>query len=1100
MSGKPIGRDANVGRVASNSVKTHLLYIYDKVSGKGFLVDSGASVSLFPVEDKSEPDTESNLLAANGSKITTYGEKLCSLDFGFRRKFVWPFIVANTCYPILGLDFLTHYKLLLDPYARTITDATTGISVSATCREITPDVLSAIHSGPQVELLSKYPNISKEYESFPPVKHSYRHHIPTNGKPPFFRPRRLNPKMYSVAKELFEKMMQEGIVRPSKSAFASPLHIVPKKQGWRPVGDYRALNQITERDSYPLPFLQDFSMSLYGMTTFSRLDLKDAFFNIPIADEDVHKTCVTTPFGAYEFVRMNFGLCGAAQTFQRYMDSALRNLTVSLPDGTSRPVSVFAYVDDLLVASGSEEDHKQDLDAVFQRLSDCDLRLNLVKCSFFQTDIDFLGHKITCNGLHPLPEKVSAIRSFPLPTTYKDLRSFLGMVNFYHRFIDHGAEILGPLNNLLSRYTKQAGNRTIKWSEHPEARAAFDVAKNALAEATMLHFPSSTGELAIFTDASDFAVAGVLQQYRDGSWLPLGFFSRKLVPRERILSTFSRELLAIYLSLKHFSHWTEGQDISIFTDHKPILGAMNKPLDKLSPKEARHIAYISQLNPKIFHISGKENIVADALSRPSESAVSCQVVESECALYHELKDRLYAAQLVDEELKTLLSGENSLNLKINDGIYCDISDLGCRPYVPLPLRKVVFDSVHNLSHPGVKQSLKQVCSRFVWPNIKKTVKSWVRSCERCQKAKVHLHNKAAIQSIPSNVPKFSNVHVDLVGPLPPSGGFTYLLTAIDRFSRWPVAIPIKDIAAETVVSAFMHQWVSHYGVPEVVTTDRGSQFEGALFNKLLSALGCSRNRTTSYHPQSNGLIERFHRTLKNALRACQPSPWFESLPFVMLSLRVAYREDMSCSPAEVVFGTSLRLPIDLIRGRDSSQPLNLRSYVDNLREVMQKILPPVSRSLPNEKDKTLKNLDTCPYVFVRNETKRGLQANYRGPFRVLNRNEKYFTVQLDKCVDTVSIDRLKPAFRLEDLDREGDVDAFLSLNPVPVPQTDNSPLTERANLDVSSRASVELAPASRIPVRTLKSSRSTAGSSVSFTPGVQQTRTGRVVRRPLRYT
>ena len=260
---------------------------------------------------------------------------------------------------------------------------------------------------------------------------------------------------------------------------------------------------------------------------------------------------------------MNFGLSGAAQSFQRFIDMVLRDITVTDQLGKTRKVAVFAYIDDLLLASKNEQQHKIDLEAVLHRLNEYNLKLNVHKCQFFVDSLEFLGHKVSSKGLEPLPSKVSAISEFPLPKNYKQLRRFLGMINFYHRFLKHAAEILAPLNALLTGYSKANSKKLICWEQHPKARKAFDCARNALANATMLHYPSIDGELAVFTDASDIAVGGVLNQWRENEWVPLGFFSRKLQKRETLLSAFARELLAVYLSLKYFYHWLEGNTFTV---------------------------------------------------------------------------------------------------------------------------------------------------------------------------------------------------------------------------------------------------------------------------------------------------------------------------------------------------------------------------------------------------------------------------------------------------------------------------------------------------------------------------------------------------------
>lgn len=987
----------------SDDKKSNLMFIKDRRSNIKFLIDTGACISLIPStlfeSNKATPE-DPYLQAANGTPIKTFGEKLLTLNIGLRRNYAFPFIIADVKHAIIGADFLTKHALTINMSDKTINDPTTKISVKTSQEKAELIPINTNTKGLHANLLKKYPSLTNTDLKVPSVMNQYAHKIKTTGEPPTFRPRKLNPKMTQIAKDAINEMLDEGILKPSTSPYSSPLHIVPKKQGWRLVGDYRALNRITEKDTYSLPYMQNFSMQLAGKTVFSKIDLKNAYFHIPIAEEDKHKTAIITQFGAYQFEKMNFGLCNAAQSFQRFLDNILRNLKSKK---SGKDVTYFAYVDDIIVASNDNESHLDDLDAMFEVLSKYNLKINTLKCQFFKNEIEYLGHNVTSKGMMPLPEKVEAIANYPIPETYKQLRRFIGMINYYHRFVKHVAGILAPLNNLLMGYKKTNRNRKIQWTE--SATAAFEKAKKALADATYLNYPKIDAQLGLFCDASAKAVGAVLQQKNDnGNWEPLGFFSRKLNKRDQLGSAFAREVLAIYLSLRHFHHWVEGNKIEIFTDHKPIISAFEKPLDRPNAREARQLAYIAQYNPVIKHIPGKSNIVADSLSRPQIDSI-CGIA----ILTHSLRDRLIAAQKQDSELEKLISEENSLNLKLIDDIYCDVRDNNnlIRPYVPEKLRYEIFKLVHNLSHPGAKQTVNLVSERFVWPFLKKDIKKFVQECIQCQLSKVNRHNKTIIKSIPNDVPKLSTVHIDIVGPLPSNRGYSYLLTCIDRFTRWPEVIPMIDIRAETVANAFISGWISRYGIPETIVTDRGSQFESSLFNNLLRQIGCTHKRTTAYNPRCNGLIERFHRTMKNALRNGESHNWIDRLPLIMLSLRSSFKEELKASPSEIMYGCAIKLPIDLlIKTNDNS--IKPDTYVENLKKVMQKLVPPVTRN-PSNTSYIDPKLALSSHVFIRNENKKGLMPNYRGPYKVLKRFEKYFLIQLETKTDTIAIDRLKTA-------------------------------------------------------------------------------------------
>jgi len=982
-----------------------------------FIIDTGSVVSAIRAtpRDKSKAPQNKVLYSATANEIHTFGE--CELDVNFNtsQNYSWNFTKTDLDFSIIGLDFLSAHKLTVDSYNRCLVDKVNNSIIPLRAISANSPKLCCIlpEQSEFHQILANYPNILNPPHRFERTDHGIEHAIPTNGKIVKNKLRRVSPETQKIIDQQINDWLKDGIISRSASPYSSCLHVVQRKSGKpRVCVDYRNLNATSVLESYPIPHIQSVMDNLYGSKVFSVLDLKSAYFNVPIRKEDRQKTAIIVKSGCYEFNYLPFGLKSAPATFMRFIHEVLYSQVPELRKHTE------IYLDDILIHTPDHNSHKQILEKVCQCLNKFNLGINLSKCVLGKSSLNYLGFKISADGYTATDDKIKAINDFPLPQNLRQLSRFCGMINFYHKAIEKCSSLLKPLYDILNANKKKPKSFAILWTS--EQKTNFEKIKAVLARVTMLSFPIPFAQTFLATDANDSCIAATLFQFDTvkNARVPIAFFSKNLKNPQINYSIFDKEILAIYLSIKHFRYMLEGRHFKILCDNKAAVQSITKKdSSNFSARVLRHLQYISQFSTDCEYIASEKNFVADALTRANVSLIS----DLPFAInYEEIAD----TQRSDSEIQAMTKQISSLQLQRlplsnNKTILCDVSQNAPRVLLPRKYRQKAFENIHSLNHPGIKSTKYMIKQKFIWPGMNKDIQTWVQQCKNCQSVKTQQHTRTAIKSYPPPTQAFEELNLDLIGPLPPARGYRHILTITDRFTKGCFAIAVPDTKSDTIATYFMNQYVSLFGVPRTIVTDNAAYFTSYSWSKFMNFLNVQHKFITAYHSQSNGMVERFNRFLRTALRCQDKSDaWFDHLGLALLGINASYNSDIGMSRAERLFGKKLRLP-GVYFDESASQPaFDDPSMLKRLMDFFNNRDPaPINTHGSKKKVHVDKQLQTCSAVYIRvDRVKKGLEPSYTGPFKVIHKSDKYFTVSTFHGSKNVSLDRLKPAYVAEVFD------------------------------------------------------------------------------------
>ena len=740
--------------------------------------------------------------------------------------------------------------------------------------------------------------------------------IKENVKPKFFKPRSVPIAIKPLVEGELDRLEQNGVLeRVTYSEWATPLVVVPKKDGRvRLCGDYKVtLNQALDVEQYPLPQPDDLFASLAGGDKFSVLDLAQAYQQLLLHDESRPYVTINTHRGLYRYTRLPYGIASAPAIFQRVMDTILQGLP-----------GVMCYIDDILVTGANDTEHLKNLEAVLKRLQQHGLRLKKSKCNFLRPRVEYLGHLIDSQGLRATKSKVEAIENAPPPQNVQQLRSFLGLLNYYRKFIPDLASIIHPLTTLL--------HSDCKWNWSETCMQAFNLAKEKLVSSDVLVHYDPRLPIKVAGDASAYGVGAVLSHVMDdGSERPVAFASRTLTASERNYAQVEKEALALIFAVKKFHLYLYGRQFILVTDHKPltaILGPQKGTPPLAAARLQRWAILLSAYHYQIEFRSTTAHANADGLSRlpllkpgfegnspepgifnvsqiaslpvtasQLQTATRTDVLLSKVMRYtkHGWPNEVSAALLPFQRKQQEITVENGCLL------------WGIRVLVPTKLRTKLLDELHQ-GHPGISKMKAVSRSYFWWPGLDKDIEELGKSCKSCQSVK---NSPPTAPLYPWSWPSkpWERIHVDFAGPFQ---GSTFLIV-VDAYSKWPEVFRMSSTTADKTIEVLRHLFAAQ-GLPEQLVSDNGPQFVSEEFAAFMRGNGIRHIRTAPYHPSSNGLAERFVQSFKQALKASQNDG--RSLQHRLSTFLLTYRSSPHATtgvpPCTLLLKRNLRTRFDLL--------------------------------------------------------------------------------------------------------------------------------------------------------------------------------------------
>lgn len=853
--------------------------------------------------------------------------------------------------------------------------------------EIKPDV--------QVEVPDEVAGLLKEFKDVMPPelpktlppRRATDHQIELHpgAKPPAKAPYRMSPLELAELRKQLTELLDAGLVRPSKAPYGAPVLFQKKQDGsLRMCVDYRALNKATVKNKYPVPLVSDLFDRLCNATYFTKLDLRSGYWQVRIAVGDEAKTTCVTRYGSFEFLVMPFGLTNAPATFCNLMSDVFYDCIDKY---------VVVYLDDIVIYSETMEAHLSHLRDVLSRLRQHKLYVKMEKCEFAQKEIKFLGHVISKGHCKMDRRKVQAILDWTPPTKVSELRSFLGLANYYRKFIHNYSKKAAPLTELLKKERK--------WCWDATCTDAFEKLKVAVASEPVLRLPNFELPFEIHTDASDKAVGGVLVQ--EGH--PVAFESRKLNEAERKYSAHEKEMTAVIHCLVTWRVYLLGTKFLVLTDN--VANTFFKVQKKLSPRQARWQEYLEEYDFEWKHKPGRHNQVADALSRKAvqEYVTAIAVIESD------LTDKIRENAKTDAEYQRLIKQVEDGTVRrywLEDNL---LHAKGDRLYVPVigGLRQTLLRETHDAQwagHPGRQRMLALLARAYYWPKMEDDIEAYVKTCLVCQQDKTERKKEAGLlQPLPVPEKPWVAISMDFISGFPKVNGTRSIFVVVDRFSKYAVFIPAPhDCTAEVAAELFYKNVVKYFGLPEGIVSDRDTRFTGRFWTVLFGLMGSELKFSTANHPQTDGQTERINGLLEEYLRhyvTASQRNWVDLLDSAQFCYNLHRSSATGLSPFELAMGQQPLTPHEVARTRTGGRCPAAYRFARAKQELLEEARDSLTKAAKRMKkyadqgrrplefqvgDKVL--LKLTPQIWKKISSKnrhRGLIPRYDGPFDIMKK-------------------------------------------------------------------------------------------------------------------